>query len=205
MSSFIQPLESRTLLSASSAQIVADELKIVTDAKAARADVFHFAPILAADAKTIAADLKALLNATQNRTLAGKLKTDATQWFARLKADVLTIVRAGGADARKSVADGIAVFFNPGNTAARNRLSADLTHLEGITAGPISKLLGDAGSARTAILADLSAISSSNPTNTALTADVQHASTDTNAALQAATTDVQTLQGDVNLLIKDLG
>src|SRR5437016_154498 len=100
MNRFIDPLESRVLLSASSTQIISDELKIVTDAKSARSDVFHYAPILKTDAKSILKDVRSLANTTQNRTLSSHLTTDATSWFSRLKGDVLTIIRAGGADAR---------------------------------------------------------------------------------------------------------
>jgi hypothetical protein len=202
---FIDPLESRVLLSASSTQIISDELKIVSDAKAARSDVFHYAPVLKSDAKSILNDVKALANTTQNRTLSSHLSTDATNWVSRLKADVLTIIRAGGADARRAVADGIAVFLNANNTAARARLAVDLTHLQIATNGPISKLLSDAGSARTAILNDLNSISSANSSNTTLKTDVLHASTDTQNVSNVATADVQKLQGDVTTLVKDLG
>ena len=205
MTRLIQPLESRILLSASSTQIVADELKIVSDANSARTDVLHFAPILVADAKSVAADLKSLSNTAQNRTLGAKLKTDATQAFAHLKSEVLAIIHTGGPVAKKAVIDGLAVFANPSSVAARARLSADLKHLQSVTSGTIAKFLSDAGSARTAILGDLNAITAANPTGTTLATDVSKASIDTTAALGAATTDVQTLQGDVNTLITDLG
>lgn len=205
MNAQIQPLEPRLLLSASSAQIVADELKIVSDAGTARSDVLHFAPILIADAKSVAADLKSLANTSQNRSLGTKLKSDATQWFTRLKTEVLTIIHTGEPDVRRAVADGIAVYLNPSNTSARNRLSADLTHLQSVTSGPIAKVLTDAASARTAILADLTAITTANPTATTLNSDVSKATGDTNTALNAATNDVHGLQSDVNTLISDLG
>jgi hypothetical protein len=204
MNHLVQPLEPRTLLSASSAQILADELKIVSDAGTARSDVFHYAPILIAGAKSIAADLKSLANTSQNRSLGAKLKSDATQWFTRLKTEVLSIIHTGEPDARKAVLDGIAVYVNPSNTSARSRLSADLTHLQSVTSGPITKLLSDAGSARTAILADLTAITTANPTATTLNFDVSKATGDTNTATNTATNDVHGLQSDVNTLISDL-
>jgi hypothetical protein len=204
MSCLIQSLEPRTLLSASSAQIVADELKIVSDARTARSDVFHYTPILIADAKSIAADLKSLANTSQNRSLGAKLKSDATQWFTRLKTEVLSIIHTGEPDARKAVVDGIAVYLNPSNTSARSQLSADLTQLQSVTSGPIAKLLSDAASARTAILSDLTAITAANPTATTLNSDVSKATSDTNTALNAASSDVHAIQTDVNTLISDL-
>lgn len=205
MSRLIQSLEPRMLLSATPAQIVADELKIVSDAGTARSDVLHDAPILIADARAIATDLKSLANTSQNRGLGATLKSDVTQWFARLKTEVLNLIHTGEPDARKAVAAGMAVYLNPSNTSARARLSADLTHIESVTSGPIAKLLSDAASARTAVLADLNAITTANPTATNLNSDVSRATSDTNAALNAATSDVHGLQSDVSTLISDLG
>ena len=204
MSGFVQALESRVLLSASSTQIIADELAIVSDANAARVDVFHYAPILKSDAKAILRDVKGLANTTQNQTLSSHLITDASTAFSKLKTDVLTIIRAGGADARHAVAGGVAVFLNPGNFAARTRLAAALTHLQSVTSGPVAKLLSDAGNARTSIANDLNSISSANSSNATLQSDVQHASTDTQDALNTATTDIHKLQADITTLVNDL-
>lgn len=205
MNRFVQSLEPRVVLSATAAQIVADELKILADARAVRADVQKFGPSLLAEAKQIRASLKALPATAQNNTLGSRLRADVAAWYGNLKSDVLTLVRTGESAARKSVADGIAVYLSPSNTAARAKLAADLKSLDTATAAPITRILADVASARTAVFNDLNAISAANPSAPALQATVLKASTDSQAALGAATTDVQAIQTHVRALVTDLG
>src|SRR3954447_11033064 len=95
MSHLIESLEARVVLSATAAQIVADELKLVTDAKAVRADVQKFGPALQAEVKQIQATLKTLPATPQNKTLGTRLRSDVSAWYGHLKSDVLTLIRTG--------------------------------------------------------------------------------------------------------------
>ena len=202
----VQSLESRRLLSSAPATgVVADELKIVADANSIKADVAHCRRTLKLDAQTISADLKRLPNTAPNRSLLTTLKGDVNHQLVTVKADVSALLKAGEADARKAMADGIRVFLNPTNSAPRAKLAADIRKLQTETATPLAKLLGDLSSAKTAIANDLSAIAAANPSAKQLQADVPAVQRDATTCLNTVNDNVQTVQTDVANLLHDLG
>ena len=201
---FIQTLESRRLLSASGLTIVADETKLLGDARTIRSDVQHFAPLLKTDERVIQNDLRGLPNNATNRTLTGTLRGDVQAGIGKLRRDVGNLIRVGSSDARKAVADGISLFFNPTNASAQSRLAADITRLQNETAAPLAALLTDAAAFQSKITQDLTALSNANPTNTALHNDVQAANGHTSSALTTAQHDVTTVQTDLATLLHDL-
>ena len=204
MSQFIQALEPRALLSASGTTIVADETRLLGDARAIRAEVSHFGSLLKSDARTIQADLRGLPNTPANRALTSTLRTDVQKGIARLQKDVSVVIRVGSADARKALADGLAVFLNPTNAAALGRLAGDITRLTTATAAPIATVLADATAFQSQVGQDVSAVAAANPTNAALQTHVQAANADTSSVLSTARTDLQTVQTDVTTLLHDL-
>src|SRR2546423_7758880 len=121
MSSFVESLESRTLLSAGGlgAGVVADELQLLGDARSIRADLKKCGSKLSAELRQITADLKGLPNSSQNRALLAKLRMDEHRALYAMKRDANNLVRAGSTGVRRAIADGIAVFFSPGDAAAR--------------------------------------------------------------------------------------
>lgn len=218
---FVDPLESRRLLSSTllgdiagtvlqyltaptRATIVADETKLVADARSIRGDVQHFGSLLRNDAKSIQGELRALPDNATNRTLVGTLRTDVQHAIGTLGKDAANLVRVGSADARKALADGIVVFFNPNNSTARSRLAADITRLQTETAGPLAITLNDAATFQGRLSTDLTAVANANSTNAALQTRVQAANHDTASALTTAQNDVHTVQADVTTLLHDL-
>ena len=221
MSPMVESLESRCHLSASlpediagtvlqyltgsnATTIVADEGALVGDARSIRSDVRHFGSLLKNDARVVQADLRGLPSNAANRTLVGRLRTDVQQAITTLGKDASNLIRAGSSDARKAMADGIAVFFNPNNSAARARLAADITRLQNETAAPIAAILNDATTFQNRVSVDLNAVANANSTNSALHNHVQTANADTSAALATARTDAGKVQNDVTKLLHDL-
>lgn len=204
MSKFVQALESRTLLSASGSAIVADEVRLVGDARAIRSDVHHFSALLKTDSHQIQADLRGLPKTAGNRALVATLRTDLRKGTATLQKDVSAIIRTGSADARKALGDGMALFLNPTNVSAIARLAGDITRLESGVAAPLAALLTDAAAFQANLSGDLTALSAANPTNDTLQSHVQTASADTASALATAHNDVNTVQTDVTALLRDL-
>lgn len=204
MSQFIQVLESRTLLSASGTAIVADETRLLGDARTIRAEVSHFGSLLKADSRLIQADLRGLPNTPGNRALVATLRTDVQKGIAKLQKDVATVIRVGSADARRALADGLAVFLNPTNAPALARLAGDITRLTTEAAAPIGTVLADAASFQSTVSHDLTALSNANPTNAALQGHVQTANADSSAAISTAGHDLQTVRSDIATLLGDL-
>ena len=204
MSPFVQTLESRTLLSASGATIVTDEGRLLGDARSIRADVHHFGSVLKNDSRLIQTDLRGLPGTPANRTLVSTLRADVQKGVAKLQKDVAAVVRVGSADARRAIADGLAVFLNPTNARALARLAGDITRLTTEVATPVATVLADAASFQSTVNHDLTAVAAANPTNTALQSHVQTATGDTSLALTTAQNDLQTVQTDVGTLLHDL-
>lgn len=221
MSPIVQSLESRCLLSASLPQviagtvlqyltgsngttIIADEGALVGDARSIRSDVRHFDSLLKNDARVVQADVRGLPSNAANRTLVGTLRTDVQQAISTLGKDASNLIRVGSSDARKALADGIAVFFKPNNSAARSRLAADITRLQNDTAAPIATILNDATTFQNRVSVDLTALANANPANSALHTHAQAANADTSTALATARADVSKVQGDLTKLLHDL-
>lgn len=204
MSQFVESMESRRLLSASGLAIVGDEVQLVSDARSIRSDVQHFGRSLKNDEKVIQSDLRGLPDNATNRGLVGTLRTDVRNGIGKLQRDVANLIRVGSSDARRALADGIALFFNPNNSGAQSRLANDIVRLQNETATPIATVLSDATSFQTKVAQDLTAISSANPTNAALGTHANTANTDTASALAAAQNDVHKVQTDVATLLHDL-
>src|SRR6266436_4478035 len=107
MSRFIQPLECRTLLTASPTSLAAELTAINNSAGTIKADLIALQAGAKADLKTIATDLKG--SPKTNAPLAKKLSADETKLLAKIKADVALLLKAVP-KSTKGAADGNATL-----------------------------------------------------------------------------------------------
>jgi soluble cytochrome b562 len=152
MSRFIQPLESRTLLSATSASIAAEMTNITTDAATVKADLADLKTTATADSKAIALDLKG------SKTNAPALKTfqkDEKVLLTKINADGASLLK-GSTSATKGAADGNAAIAAPSSAPLANKIQTDFNALAKASTNPLTKLTADA--VTTTVDADLTGL-----------------------------------------------
>jgi hypothetical protein len=140
MSRFIQPLESRTLLTATAASIAAETAAINTDSAAVKADLAALKTGALADLKTIGIDVK---GSATNAPLFKALSAHERSFISKVSADATAMLK-GSTTAARGAADGNAVAANPGNGAAANKIQGDITALAKADSTPLTKLTTDA-------------------------------------------------------------
>ncbi|HSZ55808.1 MAG TPA: hypothetical protein VK797_09115 [Tepidisphaeraceae bacterium] len=174
MSRFIQSLERRALLSVSTTSLASELSNVTTDAATVKADLATLQTTAKADLKAIQTDLK---GSPKSGGLFGKLQSDENKWLGKLKADVTALLPAATKSATY-VKDGNGVLATPNNNALRQKVKGDVTALGSATTTPLAKLMAD--SSTTGLTTDLNALTSANPSNTALSGAVTTAKTDLN-------------------------
>ena len=207
MSLMIQPLESRTFLSATplaALSVGAAETKLLGDLKTVRADLQHARPALSADLKSLTAELKKLPPSAQNKSLLATLRADENKTVNTIRQDLSAVLRAGAGDARAILGDAIRLFLSPSNSADQKKLAADLGKLQKDTSAPLATLSSDLNTYEAKLSSDLTAIAKANPTDAALQTAVSAANTDASSTLSKLQTDRQTIQSDVTSLINAL-
>jgi hypothetical protein len=203
----IQSLESRMLMSATAAQLTADDALIKTDAAVIRADEKAVMTSVATITKTVATDLKSSTtrdNRVTNAQLLTKVRVDEVRLFAAYQVNMIKLINPATALARRATADGILLMkrSTPARIALINKEAAEL---ETITTAPLAKLLSD--DHNTVLGTDLNSLLAANPTTTQLASDAtsQKAVVDTNVAVfdtaaQKFSTDVGALGTDLMTL-----
>ena len=175
MSQFIESLESRTLLSASSteaATLLADVKQVKATSVTVRADMKLAAAAATASLRQITADLKSSTTSANRATNAALLKAvkvaDATD-LAKLKADQTALLAVGASLSAKSAADAKALLLHPTNTALQAKVTADLSALSTEPAAKLATFHDDTQS--NPIQTPLDNLIAANQSNTALVTD----------------------------------
>jgi hypothetical protein len=194
MSRFIQPLERRTLLTASASSLSADLTSINTDAAAVKADLTSLQTAATADFKSLVSDLKG--SSKTNLALLAKLRSDGNKYLAKLKADVNALLK-GSALSAKGVKDGTATLANP-NAPASGNIKGDVNALAAAATNPLTKLTTDASTAT--LVADLNALAGTK----SLSTDVTKAANDLNSLSGKVVSDANKFGSAVNTLKTDL-
>ena len=199
MSRFIQLLESRTLLSVTTATLLADEALIVADAATAKADLRVLAAAVRADTKTITADLKG--TPKTNLPLLHTLKTDEAKALAVITKDLNALLNPGVSLSRRSTAAGVAQIHK-GTAAVEAKVAADVAALQTVTTAPLATIQAD--DQGNTIGTDLQALVTANPSDTTLATDVSKQETDTNTGGATFNTAAVKFQTDIGTLATDL-
>lgn len=173
MSRFVQALESRTLLSATTSSLAAELTFVNTNAAAVKADLTKLQNTAKADMKAIAADLKG--TSKTNVPLLRKLQADENKWLTKIKNNTNALLHATSVSA-KGVADGDAFLAAPTKLSLQSKIVGDVNALNVATTAPLAALTADFPSA--AVSADLIALTTANPTNTSLTTDASNIRSD---------------------------
>lgn len=207
MSRFIQSLESRTLLSATLTKemVLADQMSAIADVATTRASFKAVASGIAADTRTIAADLKPLATADNRQANAALLKTlraDAHTGLATLRADNAHLLGMTTGVLHRSTAHALALLAHPTNAALQAKVTADITALATAIAAPLAQLQADLQAF--SLDADLTGIADANPTGTQLATDVAAAQTNQAAAIGTFGTAAAAIQTDAGTLATDL-
>ena len=204
MSTCIESLERRTLLSASPDQLSADLQQIQTDGPSILSDVFSCRRTMLNDFKAIAPDLRALPHTSASRALAAGVRTAQKQLISTFGRDYTAIIRAGLPSGRRAGKDGTALFNDTSDTVAASRLLADLKTLQQRTAAPLAAFLADMPRVTSALTARLAAVASANRGSTNLQLHATTETTDVNNCLATLQTDANTAQTEVATLVSDL-
>ncbi len=166
MSRFVQILESRTLLTATNSSLAAELATVNTNAAAVKADLATLTATAKVDMKAIATDLKG--TSKTNVPLLKKLQGDENKWLTKIKNNTNALLRAAPLSA-KGVADGDAFLAAPTKLSLQSKIVGDVNALNVATTAPLAALTADIPSAT--ISADVTALTTANPTNTTLAAD----------------------------------
>ena len=175
MSHFIESLESRTLLSASSteaATLLADVKQVKATSVTVRADMKLAAAAATASLRQITADLKSSTTSANRATNAALLKAvkvaDATD-LAKLKADQTALLAVGASLSAKSAADAKALLLHPTSTVLQAKVAADVSALSTQPAAKLAIFQADAVS--DPVQTPLDNLLAANQSNTELLTD----------------------------------
>jgi hypothetical protein len=203
-SQFVQTLESRTLLSVTPNTLVADELALAADVKTLHADLKAYGPTYKADVKALAKDLKALPKSPANVLLLNKLRTDQNKCVAMLLGDFAHFMAVARPAVHKLTADAFRVFLHPTDTTAQAKLAADISAFQTASTAPIAQFATDLTACGQMLAADADALVAANPTATQLATDLDKTKADASAAAATIQADVTKGQADLTKLLTDL-
>ena len=200
MREFTQQLESRTLFTATALTLTTDLATIKTDIVAMKAALLTSAATYKPDLNQLAADLKAAGGA-DNLAVARKLRHDEARTFAVLRKATGKITGMLNSAANRSTAHGLAELLDA-SAHGLAKVQADIAALNLATTFS-STLIANALSQNT-VAADIAAAGTANPSNAAITADVNKLNAD-----QSTFTDylnaANKLAADMGTLATDLG
>jgi len=201
---FVQTLESRTLLSVTPNTLVADELALAADVKTLHADLKAYGPTYKADVKALAADLRALPKSPANVLLLNKLRTDQNKCTAMLLGDFAHFMGVAKPAVHKLTVDAFRVFLHPTDTTAQAKLAADISAFQTVSAAPIAQFATDLTTCGQMLSADADALVAANPTAAQLSNDLDKTKADASAAATTIQADVSKGQTDLTKLLTDL-
>jgi hypothetical protein len=203
MSQFVQSLEQRMFLSASSTMLATDLATVHADAKAVRVDAATSHKTLVGDVKTLATDVRALKVASNNKLMA-KLNIDNLLGMARVQATQNNLLATGESMSVVVTAEGRVLLKRPTNTKLRQRLTTDSANLNAKVSSKASDLQTVESNWQTKVDADLNAIATNNSSSSSVATAVAKVEADIAAGLSSHNTAVSAFQAAVTALTTDL-
>jgi hypothetical protein len=205
MKHLIDVLEPRVLLSAVPAGLAADIHQLQADTRAAHADAAACGRSLGADVRALSADISHLPHTPQNRALLQGFRRDELTLLAKMSIGLNGLITNGTRDSNKVAADERLVLRQPSNTAAKNKLAADLAKLQNDVSTAQVIFGNDASTAQTTLDADLDALAAANPSDAQLQTDAAKAKTDLANCINKLKSDADQIQADIDKIESDLG
>lgn len=204
MTCFLETLEPRRLLSASTATLNADMSQLRHDEASAKRDALACVRSLLGDVSLLNRDVNRLPNTAANRNLVNQLRTDlrgvggsvlfgAGAVITAVTRDANTVRSSFLADQRHSTSATQTALLN-----ALGKLAADITAGQS-TFGTTS--VAD----QTKLVGDLNAIVAANPSATTLLTHITSTETDLADCISKVTGDVNAVRSDIAKLEDDLG
>lgn len=203
MSSFIESLETRTLLSTTVLAVGVEQAvsALGKEANQARIDVAASAKTGGADAKALKADLQRLKKVPGNAALLKQFSKQEQAGAAQFKKDATTLANSVSKQTKQDIAAGINFILHP-SAKATATLAADLTALQNLTtSGPAQKLVTDVEGYQAELTADLNSISTTDASDAKTVADATTAEMDLATSSTTLQADVSALEGDLSTLI----
>ena len=204
MKSMLETLESRTLYSASPATVEAAAAAVAADVTALRTSLTADAATYKADTAALAADAAALPKTKANRKLIAALDRDGRADTARVTAVGTRASALVTARESRLTGDATTYLLDPSSTAARAKLSADLTGVEKAAAPLLAKAESTLTAAPAKLAGDLAALVAANPSDPALSADAAKAATDVTAIASADGPQLAQARIDLTAVLADL-
>ena len=198
MPSFIEPLEGRTLLTATSTSIASELAAINTAATAVKTDMASLKTTASTDLKTITTDLKG--SPKTNAPLLKKLGADEKILLAKINLDVNSLLK-GTATSTKGAADGNAALTNLTNGALTNKVQGDVNKL-GTAGTTLTKLQTDANDS--VVSTDLANLGTANPSISGFVSQVNDSKTRLDNAINTLLADAKTYSNALGSLKTDL-
>jgi hypothetical protein len=204
MNRYMESLEGRTLCSATTTQLWADEMQLAADSRATIAALRAVIPAVRADMLAVRTDILKLPRNTTNLLLVNKLQVDEIKASTTLLLDYARTVAVGTRAINKLFADGVMFKLMPTNVLLQAKLQADMAVFEAASAGPSAKLTADMTAFGTTIATDVAALVAANPTATQLATDTQKFQTDAVASLGPVQAALNQGGTDLAKLVTDL-
>jgi hypothetical protein len=204
VSQFIQSLESRMLMSASSSTLSTDLSVIVADATATRAASKSLQSAALSDEKIIAADLRGLSNKSSNRVLLLRAQLDEARLFSRTSIAEANLLITGSVRSRHAVGDGKTLLTHPTNASLKAHVAGHVTNLNTVVPAELNVLQTNVANLVQTWVADLNAIAAANPSDATLAGAVQTAQNDVNTRAGTLTAAATKFQTDIAILGNDL-
>lgn len=202
MSRFIQPLEQRMFLSASSSTLSTDLANVRTDATAVHTANSTLRQTVQADLRTLATDVRAL-KVTSNNKLLATLNHDNGIGQAKVNGAQAGLLATGNSLSAVVTAQG-KLLLAKSNTTLRTRLSTNTANLTTKVGDKTTTLQSDVTSWQTTVDADLALIRTANPSSSAVTGDVSKAEADIATGVTSYNDAVNAYKAAIATLTADL-
>lgn len=194
MPTLCEPLESRMLLSVSTATVQADSVAIKKDLGVVHADIGKCNATANHDAASLSAALGKSKTAA-DRSLLSTLHQDLATCFALIKTHFAVVQHSGSRDVGKVLADDKILARRPGDTATLARRATDLAAL--FADSVAITLAADAGACRTAENTDLNAIGAAHTSDSEVQAAIANAKTNANNCVSTLSADQRKVRADI--------
>ena len=203
MRQFCETLESRTLLSGTVDSVTSDYGAVVGDGKILKEDFISAVATYKADAKVIAADIKALGKSPTNSKYVALLNKAVSKATGPDNSVGNALISAG-TTAIKRAKSAFTADFNHPSTANAAKLTKGLSSLA-IALAPFEAKVSTAVTTGEAnVDAALNALVTANPTDTTLASAVTNSEADQASALSTISSAVATTNTDIAQLISDI-
>ncbi|GEM_PF-6302630 len=204
MSSLVESLESRQLLSVTVATLRADAQAFRADANAIIAEFRNeVTKPLNADVKTLRADLKGI-GIEADRTVGLRLLADLRVGSKLFSKSSHALLALANKDVNKIVAAYTKLAHKPGNTVFQAKLAAAIDSLQTDVLPAVQRVLDAESSLQSIATADLNALAANHPGDDKLQNDVQSTINDLANGVDAVQAAVNVAQAQASTVIDDV-